>query len=204
MITKEQAEQAAEEILAYERKDLVEAKNSQARRVPWQYRVAGLTRLQPYEQEQFFQEAVTKSLSQPVYWAASIFWFVGIAALWYWLLWPSGTPLIVAAVIAAVGALVIRTTVVRSLLHGALEVKSGAHASARLDFPSSGLRPLDATTLRPPFLGHAWRSERGQAVPAGLRPCPTCRWPTGLPLPAVKVSPGPRWGYRAPRRQRGQ
>lgn len=130
MITKEQAEQAAEEILAYERKDLVEAKNSKARRVPWQYRVAGLTRLQPYEQEQFFQEAVTKSLSQPVYWAASIVWFVGIAALWYWLLWPSGTPLIVAAVIAAVGALVIRTTVVRSLLHGALEVKSGAHASA--------------------------------------------------------------------------
>ena len=123
MTTKEQAEQAAEEILAFERAGRIQARNARARRLAWYFRVAGLARKQPYEQEELFKQAQARVASRPHFWLALAAWAAGMAAVWYVLLPFTTAPSVGTVFVAILGLHVIRALFMRRQLAALLQAE---------------------------------------------------------------------------------
>ena len=129
MTTKEQAIQAAEDILAFQRVALIEARNARARRVSWYFRVAGLGKKEPYMQEELFNQAALRVASRPTFWFAQIVWIAAVTVVWYWFL-PSATAMsIVTFLVAIFGMHAMRVPLVRRQLVSLLQAESSLASS---------------------------------------------------------------------------
>ena len=84
MLTKEQAVAVGDEVLAQQRRDLLESKNRRARRVGWVYQVPGLSARQPFEQAEMFVEAGRRVAKSVPYWSVAMSWLCLTATTWYW------------------------------------------------------------------------------------------------------------------------
>lgn len=83
MISRKEANAAAEQVLAFERRRLVELQNARAPRVPAFLRVRGLSSLEPRDRAALLRRAQSNVLAKGwfVFWAAA--WFAGVAISWY-------------------------------------------------------------------------------------------------------------------------
>ena len=124
MTTKEQAEQAAEEILAFERAGRLQARNARARRLPWYFRVAGLARKQPCEREELFKQAQARVMSGPHFWLALGVWAAGMAAVWYGFVPSTVAPSVGTVIVALLGLRVTHALFMRRQLAALLQAES--------------------------------------------------------------------------------
>ena len=116
MISKEKAIAAAEEILAMERSRLIELQNARAPRVPYWFRVHGLSALEARDQAALLREAQKAVQATWAFYAWGLAWITSVAVVWY--LSSAGQPTfsLIWAFAPALGVLGLRSWFIRRAL----------------------------------------------------------------------------------------